>query len=152
MCGIIGYIGDKNDIRLGLEALKRLEYRGYDSAGMAVYDSEKKDIFSVKAVGRVSSLEKKLSEIDLKGVPFLFYTRWATHGGVTEANCHPHSDCQKNIYLVHNGIIENYRTLKEKLIKEGHQFVSETDTEVLSHLIENSFRGIWRKQPEKHWL
>jgi len=141
MCGIIGYIGNKNDIRLGLEALKRLEYRGYDSAGMAVYDSEKKDIFSVKAVGRVSNLEKKLSEIDLKGVPFLFYTRWATHGGVTENNCHPHSDCQKNIYLVHNGIIENYRTLKEKLIEEGHQFVSETDTEVLSHLIEKFFQG-----------
>jgi len=141
MCGIIGYIGDKNDIRLGLEALKRLEYRGYDSAGMAVYDSEKKDIFSVKAVGRVSNLEKKLSEVDLKGVPFLFYTRWATHGGVTENNCHPHSDCQKNIYLVHNGIIENYRTLKEKLIKEGHQFSSETDTEVLPHLIEKFFQG-----------
>jgi len=141
MCGIIGYIGNKNDIGLGLEALKRLEYRGYDSAGMAVYDSEKKDIFSVKAVGRVVNLEKKLSEMNLEGSTFLFYTRWATHGGVTEANCHPHSDCQKNIYLVHNGIIENYRILKERLIKEGHQFSSETDTEVLTHLIEKFFQG-----------
>lgn len=141
MCGIVGYIGKNNDIRLGIEALKRLEYRGYDSAGMAVYDSEKKDIFSVKALGRISNLEKKLSENELKGAPFLFYTRWATHGGVTEANCHPHSDCQKNIYLVHNGIIENYRALKERLVKEGHQFVSETDTEVLSHLIEKFFQG-----------
>lgn len=141
MCGIVGYIGNKNDIRLGLEALKRLEYRGYDSAGMAVYDSEKKDIFSVKAVGRIYNLEKKLIDIDLKGMPFLFYTRWATHGGVSETNCHPHTDCQKNIYLVHNGIIENYRQLKEKLIKEGHQFCSETDTEVLVHLIEKFFQA-----------
>ncbi len=141
MCGIIGYIGKNNEIGLGLEALKRLEYRGYDSAGMAVYDPVKKDIFSVKAVGKVVNLEKKLATIDLKGTPFLFYTRWATHGGATEANCHPHFDCQKNIYLIHNGIIENYRELKEKLIKEGHQFLSETDTEVLPHLIEKFFKG-----------
>lgn len=141
MCGIVGYIGQKQDIRLGLEALKRLEYRGYDSAGMAAYDPDQKEIFSAKAVGGVANLEKKLSETNLKGAPFLFYTRWATHGGVNEINCHPHSDCEKNIYLVHNGIIENYRTLKEKLIKEGHRFVSETDTEVLTHLIEKFFQG-----------
>jgi len=141
MCGIVGYIGNRNDIRIGLEALKRLEYRGYDSAGMAVYNPEKKEIFSIKAVGRVANLEKKLSKNDLKGTPFLFYTRWATHGEVTEANCHPHSDCQKNIYLIHNGIIENYRTLKEKLVQKGHRFVSETDTEILSHLIEHFFQG-----------
>jgi glucosamine--fructose-6-phosphate aminotransferase (isomerizing) len=141
MCGIVGYIGKKDDIRIGLEALKRLEYRGYDSAGMAVYDSQKNEISSIKAVGRVANLEKRLFEVNLKGVPFLFYTRWATHGGVTENNCHPHSDCQKNIYLVHNGIIENYRILKENLVKEGHRFLSETDTEVLAHLIEKFFQG-----------
>lgn len=95
MCGIVGYIGEKNDIRIGLEALKRLEYRGYDSAGTAVYNPEQKEIFAVKAVGKIVNLEKKLSEIDLKGAPFLFYTRWASHGGVTETNCHPHFDCQK---------------------------------------------------------
>ena len=140
MCGIVGYIGNKNDIRIGIEALKRLEYRGYDSAGMAVYDPEKKEISTVKAVGRIFNLEKKLSQIDLKGVPFLFYTRWATHGGVTEINCHPHTDCKNNIYLVHNGIIENYQTLKEKLIQNGHKFISETDSEVLPHLIEHFFK------------
>jgi len=141
MCGIVGYIGNKNDIRIGLEALKRLEYRGYDSAGMAVFQPEKKEIFTAKAVGRVSNLEKKLSQIELKGTPFLFYTRWATHGGVTEINCHPHTDCQKNIWLVHNGIIENYQIIKDKLIEKGHKFVSETDTEVLPHLIEHFFQG-----------
>jgi len=141
MCGIVGYIGNKNDIRIGLEALKRLEYRGYDSAGMAVYDPEKKEISTVKAVGRIFNLEKKLSQIDLKGMPFLFYTRWATHGGVTEINCHPHADCKNNVYLVHNGIIENYQTLKEKLIQKGHKFLSETDSEILPHLIEHFFKG-----------
>ena len=141
MCGIVGYIGDKKDIRIGLEALKRLEYRGYDSAAMAVYDPEKKEIFTVKAVGRIANLEKKLSQISLKGMPFLFFTRWATHGGITEINCHPHTDCKKNIYLVHNGIIENYQILKDKLIQKGHKFVSETDTETLPHLIEHFFQG-----------
>ena len=141
MCGIVGYIGNKQNIRIGLEGLKRLEYRGYDSAAMAVYDPEKKEIFTVKAVGRIANLEKKLSQIPLKGMPFLFFTRWATHGGINEINCHPHTDCQKNIYLVHNGIIENYQILKEKLIQKGHKFVSETDTETLPHLIEHFFQG-----------
>lgn len=141
MCGIVGYIGKNNDVLIGLEVLKRLEYRGYDSAGMAVYDPNKKDIFTAKAVGKIVNLEKKLSQITIpKGNPFLFYTRWATHGKVTEVNCHPHTDCKKNIYLVHNGIIENYKELKEKLEKEGHKFVSETDTEVLPHLIEHFFK------------
>ena len=141
MCGIVGYIGKKEDIRIGLEALKRLEYRGYDSAGMVVYDSEKGEVLSVKAVGKIENLEKKLSGIHIKGSPFLFYTRWATHGGITEENCHPHTGCKNNIWVVHNGIIENYRPLKEKLIQEGHTFVSETDTEVFSHLVEKFFNG-----------
>ena len=141
MCGIVGYIGKKEDIRTGLEALKRLEYRGYDSAGMVVYDPEKQEVLSVKATGKIENLEEKLADIHVEGSPFLFYTRWATHGGVTEQNCHPHTGCKNNIWVAHNGIIENYRPLKEKLIQEGHTFVSETDTEVFSHLVEKFFDG-----------
>ena len=141
MCGIVGYIGKPKNIQEGLEALKRLEYRGYDSAGMAAYDPQKKEIFAMKAVGKIENLEKKLKGVDMKASPFLFYTRWATHGGVTEQNCHPHADCQSNIWVAHNGIIENYQQLKAKLIEEGHVFVSETDTEVIPHLIEQAFHG-----------
>ncbi|MBI2644421.1 MAG: glutamine--fructose-6-phosphate transaminase (isomerizing) [Candidatus Wildermuthbacteria bacterium] len=141
MCGIVGYIGKQKDIRIGLEALRRLEYRGYDSAGMAVYNADAKTIHSLKAVGRVVNLEQRLKEVSFEGSPFLFYTRWATHGGVTEENCHPHSDCKNSVWVVHNGIIENYRELKEKLQQEGHAFHSETDTEVIPHLIERFFEG-----------
>lgn len=141
MCGIVGYIGTQTDPRLGLEALKKLEYRGYDSAGMAVYNPEKKEIFFLKSVGKISSLEEKFLQSDISGNPFILHTRWATHGAPNEINAHPHCDCKKNIWLVHNGIIENYRELKENLQKEGHQFISETDTEVLAHLIEHFFEG-----------
>jgi len=143
MCGIVGYIGKQRDIKVGLAALKRLEYRGYDSAGLAVFNSEKNNIFCVKTAGRIDALENKISAsgLDLGGSPSLFHTRWATHGGVTEANAHPHSDCKGNIWLVHNGIIENYKELKEMLEKEGHQFSSQTDTEVVAHLIEKFFEG-----------
>lgn len=143
MCGIVGYIGKNQDIRVGIEALRRLEYRGYDSAGAAWYNSDKKEIFCVKKAGRIDNLEKAVGESNLNpiGNPFILHTRWATHGGVTEQNAHPHFDCQKGIFLVHNGIIENYRELKEKLIKEGHQFRSQCDTEVLPHLIEKYFQG-----------
>jgi len=143
MCGIVGYIGKNNDIKIGLEALKRLEYRGYDSAGLCFINQEKKDIVFIKAAGRIDNLEKQIgkSNINLSGTPSIFHTRWATHGGVTDENAHPLFDCQKNIFLVHNGIIENYRELKKGLIKEGHKFSSETDTEVLCHLIEKFFKG-----------
>jgi len=143
MCGIVGYIGKNNDIKIGLEALKRLEYRGYDSAGLAFVSQNKSDILFIKAAGRINNLEKKMREsgIDLSGTPSIFHTRWATHGGVTDENAHPLFDCQKNIFLVHNGIIENYRELKNGLINEGHKFISETDTEVLCHLIEKFFEG-----------
>lgn len=143
MCGIVGYIGKNQDIRMGLEALRRLEYRGYDSAGVAWYNPDKKEIFSLKKVGKIDELEKAIAEsnLDLIGNPFIFHTRWATHGGVSECNAHPHFDCKKEIFLVHNGIIENYRELKEKLIKEGHKFASECDTEVVPHLIEKYFKG-----------
>lgn len=141
MCGIVAYIGSNKDIRVGLEALKRLEYRGYDSAGVAVYDEKRKEISSVRAVGKIASLEEKLDGVALEGSPVLFHTRWATHGGVTEENAHPHADCKGSIFVVHNGIIENYQILKTKLQAKGHVFKSQTDTEVLSHLIEHFFKG-----------
>jgi len=149
MCGIVGYVGENKDIRRGLEALKRLEYRGYDSAGMAVYNPKTKDIVVMKAVGKIKNLEDKLADTKIEGSPYIFYTRWATHGGVTEANCHPHTGCKNNIWVAHNGIIENYRPLKEKLIQEGHTFKSDTDTEVISHLIEKFFEGNLEKAVEK---
>lgn len=143
MCGIVGYIGKNKDIRVGLESLRRLEYRGYDSSGTAWYNPEKKEIFSLKKIGRIDNLEKTIleSKLDLIGNPFILHTRWATHGGVTDENAHPHFDCQKNIFLVHNGIIENYKELKDHLEKEGHKFVSQCDTEVLAHLFEKYFQG-----------
>ena len=145
MCGIVGYISKEenpNSLKLGLEALKRLEYRGYDSSGFAVWNEKERNIFCLKSVGKINQLEEKMNNGNTGFVnPIILHTRWASHGGVTESNAHPHFDCHKNIYLVHNGIIENYKELKEKLIKEGHQFVSETDTEVLTHLIEKFFQG-----------
>ncbi len=140
MCGIVGYIGKQSDPRIGLEALKRLEYRGYDSSGIAVFDHEQNSIICEKAAGRISELEKKLAGKKLKGAPIVLHTRWATHGAPTYKNAHPHWDCKKNIYLVHNGIIENHKQLKERLLKKGHKFYSETDTEVVSHLIEEYAR------------
>ena len=136
MCGIVGYIGKQNDPRIGLEALKRLEYRGYDSSGIAVFNDEKNDIFCEKAVGKIIELEKKVPWDKISGSTLVMQTRWATHGAPTFKNAHPHTDCKKNIYLVHNGIIENHKQLKDKLIKKGHKFTSKTDTEVLPHLIE----------------
>lgn len=141
MCGIVGYIGNKDNPQIGIDALKRLEYRGYDSAGMAVFDPQKKEIFCIKTKGRISTLEEKFAKSKVRGNPFILHTRWATHGVPSEVNAHPHTDCQKNIWLVHNGIIENYKILKEKLEREGHKFISQTDTEVLCHLIEHFFKG-----------
>ena len=148
MCGIVGYIARKqnpNSLKLGIEALKRLEYRGYDSAGFAFWDESKKDIFCQKAAGRITALEEKaniaVNAVALSANPLILHTRWATHGGVSESNAHPHCDCQNNIYLVHNGIVENYKELKEVLQGEGHQFRSETDTEVIAHLVEKFFQG-----------
>lgn len=140
MCGIVGYIGQKNVLPVLIEGLRRETYRGYDSAGIVVFD-EKLDPVCIKAVGKLENLEGKLNNHQIEGVLGLGHCRWATTGGVTEANAHPHWDCQKSIFLVHNGIIENYKELKEKLIQEGHKFSSETDTEVLCHLIEKYFQG-----------
>lgn len=144
MCGIVGYISkgnDKNALDIGIEALKRLEYRGYDSAGLAFWAGSS-GIVCEKAIGRIANLERKMNGHSIPpGDPVILHTRWATHGSVCEANAHPHSDCTANFFVVHNGIIENYAALKAQLSKEGHVFRSETDTEVIAHLIEQFFEG-----------
>ncbi len=139
MCGIIGYIGRENALPLILEGLRRESYRGYDSSGVVVFGNNK--VHFLKSIGKLENLEEKLTGQLIHGSIGLGHNRWATHGGVTEKNAHPHADCKGNIFVVHNGIIENYQILKEKLQAKGHVFVSETDTEVLSHLIENFFNG-----------
>ena len=140
MCGIAGYIGKNEATPILLESLKKLEYRGYDSAGLAVIDKNNK-INSIKVNGRINLLEKELRKNDpLGGSIGIAHTRWATHGEPSKKNAHPHSDCEENIWVAHNGIIENYKTLKKQLEKEGHRFKSDTDTEVISHLIEKYFK------------
>ena len=139
MCGIVGYIGKRPALPILSSSLRRLEYRGYDSFGFFVLGDS--DHFLLKKTGKISDWEKKLSQIDFKGSIGIGHTRWATTGKVTEENAHPHSDCNDDIFLVHNGIIENYGELKKDLIEKGHKFSSETDTEVLSHLIEEKFKG-----------
>ncbi|MDP3770088.1 MAG: glutamine--fructose-6-phosphate transaminase (isomerizing) [Candidatus Sungbacteria bacterium] len=135
MCGIIGYIGKKQALSVVFEGLNRMEYRGYDSAGVAICSGNQ--IFAEKAVGRISELGKKLeASSHIPGTLGIGHTRWATHGGVTYENAHPHTDCSKKIWVAHNGIIENYRELKHTLEQHGHVFSSETDTEVLGHLFE----------------
>ena len=138
MCGIIGYIGKEQATPLLMEGLRRESYRGYDSSGIVVFGEAP---LCVRAVGKLENLEQKITDIYPKGSIGLGHSRWATHGGVTEANAHPHADCKQNIFLVHNGIIENYQVIREKLKAKGHAFVSETDTEVLPHLIEHFFQG-----------
>jgi len=140
MCGIIGYIGKRPAFPILLSGLRRLEYRGYDSFGFFVLDKNKN--FLLKKIGKISDFESEFSGGEnIEGKAGIGHTRWATTGQVTEENTHPHYDCGHNIFLVHNGIIENYKELKEKLISEGHKFYSETDTEVLAHLVEKYFDG-----------
>ena len=139
MCGIIGYIGTRGATPLLLEGLKRMEYRGYDSAGVAVMNGS--GVETRKAAGKISRLEAALNASPVDGDMGIGHTRWATHGAPNECNAHPHIDCKGNIAVVHNGIIENSGTLKKELIAHGHTFVSETDTEVIAHLIEEAFDG-----------
>jgi glucosamine--fructose-6-phosphate aminotransferase (isomerizing) len=139
MCGIIGYIGSRGATPLLLEGLKRMEYRGYDSAGVAVMNGS--GVETRKAAGKISELERALKTSPVGGDLGIGHTRWATHGVPNECNAHPHIDCKGNIAVVHNGIIENSGTLKKELIAHGHTFVSETDTEVIAHLIEEAFDG-----------
>lgn len=139
MCGIIGCVGNGNVASVILGGLKRVEYRGYDSAGIAVlYDNE---IVVKKGVGRIEEIEREKRLSSLLGSVGLGHTRWATHGGVSEKNAHPHTSCANEIAIVHNGIINNYLRLKKKLISLGHKFKSETDSEVIAHLIEEEYKN-----------
>ena len=139
MCGIIGYCGKKPAVPIVLEALKRLEYRGYDSAGIAsLYDGK---LLIRKDVGKVDEVIQKHNLASLPGNVAIGHTRWATHGAVTQFNAHPHSDCSGRVAVVHNGIIENNQQLRQELTKIGHQFTSETDTEVIPHLIEDELKN-----------
>src|SRR5881396_2407556 len=138
MCGIVGYVGDKQVVGVILDGLKKLEYRGYDSAGIAVVD-EKGVLTIRRAEGKLRNLEEAIRLRPLDGTYGIGHTRWATHGRPTEENAHPHRDCSGRVVVVHNGIIENYVSLKRKLIEEGHRFTTETDTEVIAHLVEKYF-------------
>jgi glucosamine--fructose-6-phosphate aminotransferase (isomerizing) len=138
MCGIIGYIGDKPVVPVLIEGLRRLEYRGYDSAGVAVVNGKGLDIR--RSAGKLANLESVIAETPISGKYGLGHTRWATHGRPTEENAHPHRDCKDRIVVVHNGIIENYLELKQELQSKGHKFVTETDTEVVAHLVEQEWK------------
>ena len=137
MCGIVGYVGGRKAATIILEGLKRLEYRGYDSAGVAI--AQAGGITLVKTVGRVEQLAKAVSKVHLSGTVGIGHTRWATHGGVTEANAHPHVSSDGKFALIHNGVIENYSQIKAFLLTKGYTFKSETDTEVLCNLIAYHF-------------
>ena len=138
MCGIVGYIGSKQAHTILLHGLKKLEYRGYDSAGMACFAKHK--IAIRRKQGKVAELERLLGKKPLKGTLGIAHTRWATHGAPSQRNTHPHVCCKGHIAVVHNGIIENYEDIKTALIKEGHIFTSETDTEIIPHLIEKFYK------------
>jgi glucosamine--fructose-6-phosphate aminotransferase (isomerizing) len=134
MCGIVGYVGTRTAAEVILEGLRRLEYRGYDSAGVAVVNGDRIELR--RAVGKIDNLASLLKGRPVTGTVGLGHTRWATHGRPSEANAHPHTDCRGNLVVVHNGILENYQKLKERLVEQGHSFRSETDTEVIAHLVE----------------
>ncbi len=139
MCGIVACVGNRSALPILVEGLKRLEYRGYDSSGVAILRDS--GAFLVKSAGKVEVLEAKLSDAPEKGSTGIAHTRWATHSKPTEANAHPHADCKNSLFLVHNGIIENFVKLKKGLEEKGHRFLSETDTEVLAHLMEEYYNG-----------
>src|SRR6478752_2430777 len=140
MCGIVGYIGNREAVPVIVDGLRRLEYRGYDSAGVAVFaDDQRLDVR--RASGKLRNLEEVLRNKPLAGSYGLGHTRWATHGRPTEENAHPHRDCKGEIVVVHNGIVENYLSLRKELTALGHKFITETDTEVIAHLVEQYFEG-----------
>nr|MDQ6930832.1 class II glutamine amidotransferase [Candidatus Eremiobacteraeota bacterium] len=141
MCGIVGYIGERDSVPIILDSLGRLEYRGYDSAGIAVIESDGA-LRGSKAEGKLSRLAERLRNGErISGKVGIGHTRWATHGRPSDANAHPHADCAGKIAVVHNGIIENYGPLRARLLEAGHTFKSETDTEVIAHLIETHYTG-----------
>ena len=134
MCGVVGYTGKGQAIDFLLYGLQTLEYRGYDSAGVAVLSPDN-NLHLVKVAGRVAALKERCDAANLVGTTGIGHTRWATHGAPTDRNAHPHTSCDGRIAVVHNGIIENYETLRRQLMAEGHSFKSDTDTEVVAHLV-----------------
>src|SRR6476620_3705033 len=140
MCGIVGYIGKNEAVPMILEGLRRLEYRGYDSAGVAVFNG-RQCLDVRRASGKLRNLEEAIRTNPMAGSYGIGHTRWATHGRPTEENAHPHRDCKGDIVVVHNGIVENYLVLKQQLQHEGHVFKTETDTEIIAHLVEKHFQG-----------
>src|SRR3989441_11115288 len=139
MCGIVGYVGNKQVVPLIIEGLRKLEYRGYDSAGIAAVDENHK-LQIRRAEGKLRNLEDVLQKDPIDGSYGVGHTRWATHGRPTEENAHPHRDCTGRVAVVHNGIIENYLELKDALRKKDHRFVTETDTEIIAHMIEEHLK------------
>src|SRR3989475_4661534 len=140
MCGIVGYVGNKRVVPVIIDGLKRLEYRGYDSAGIAVCGNGE-GLERRRAEGKLRNLEEVIRLDPIDGTYGMGHTRWATHGRPTEENAHPHRDCTGRIVVVHNGIIENYLQLKDRLRQKDHQFVTETDTEIIAHLIEEYLKA-----------
>src|SRR5438128_157168 len=139
MCGIIGYVGQRQAVPLIVQGLRGLEYRGYDSAGVATIDGD--EIPIRRSVGKLDRLAEVLDRDPLRGTIGVGHTRWATHGQVTNINAHPQSDCNHELVVIHNGIIENFIDLKEELGRKGHTFVSQTDTEVIAHLVEENLKA-----------
>jgi glucosamine--fructose-6-phosphate aminotransferase (isomerizing) len=139
MCGIVGYVGSKRAQEILLDSLRRLEYRGYDSAGVALIEDGR--LLICKRLGKVRELEKEMAAVEFKSHLGIGHTRWATHGRPSDENAHPHEDCRGSLAVIHNGIIENYLDLKKELSEKGHRFTSQTDTEVLAHLFEEHYRG-----------
>ncbi|HEY7819496.1 MAG TPA: glutamine--fructose-6-phosphate aminotransferase, partial [Vicinamibacteria bacterium] len=139
MCGIIGYVGERSVSEVLLQGLRSLEYRGYDSAGIAVANDGSLKV--LRSEGKLDNLARQVDPDSIQGSYGLGHTRWATHGRPNEENAHPHRDCTGEIVVVHNGIVENYLELKRKLLKEGHRFQTETDTEVIAHTLEKHFKG-----------
>src|SRR5256885_3605142 len=146
MCGIVGYVGKKRVVPVIIEGLRRLEYRGYDSAGIAV-SGNGSGLEIRRAEGKLRNLEEAIRQKPLHGTYGIGHTRWATHGRPTEENAHPHRDCTGKIVVVHNGIVENYLSLKKKLIEESHKFTTETDTEIIAHLVEKYSSANGRRVP-----
>ena len=136
MCGIVGYVGESQAAPILLEGLAKLEYRGYDSAGIAVYNG--KEVQMKKAMGRLTNSHVSRHQLSIVGIG---HTRWATHGAPSDTNAHPHFNKDESIVVVHNGIIENYLKLKKRLMEKGYEFVSETDTEIIAHLLDYYYKG-----------
>src|SRR6195952_1907476 len=147
MCGIVGYIGPNAPVPIIIEGLRRLEYRGYDSAGIAVAGGPE-GLSLRRAPGKLRNLEAVIAASPIEGSFGIGHTRWATHGRPTEENAHPHRDGSGTLVVVHNGIVENYIALKNELISRGHKFVSETDTEIIAHLIEDELEKAAKQSGE----